>query len=146
MIKLADFSDLRALTLWRPWSEAIVERAKPIENRPWPPWNGFDGRLIAIHAGAKYDADGARAMAQSRLFYPSPARACSRGIVGLARIVGCVTESESPWFSGPYGWVLDDVVKLSEPIPCAGSLGLWRVPQRHLEAILMDAAVWLHED
>lgn len=32
------------------------------------------------------------------------------------------------WFIGPFGWLLDEVVTLSEPIPCKGRQGLWDVP------------------
>lgn len=36
--------------------------------------------------------------------------------------------SPGPWFIGPYGWVLTDVVTLAEPVPCKGAQGLWTVP------------------
>ena len=36
--------------------------------------------------------------------------------------------SPGPWFVGPYGWVLTDVVTLAEPVPCKGAQGLWTVP------------------
>jgi hypothetical protein len=29
---------------------------------------------------------------------------------------------------GRFGWVLSDVERLAEPIPCRGALGLWEVP------------------
>ena len=36
--------------------------------------------------------------------------------------------SPGPWFVGPCGWVLADVVTLAEPVPCKGAQGLWTVP------------------
>lgn len=33
-----------------------------------------------------------------------------------------------PWFVGPYGWVLSDVVALPEPVPCSGKQGVWSLP------------------
>lgn len=49
-------------------------------------------------------------------------------IVGKARIVDCVEESDSQWFVGPFGLVLEDVRPLAKPVPCKGALGLWIVP------------------
>jgi hypothetical protein len=46
------------------------------------------------------------------------------GIVGQVNVVDCVTESTSEWFSGPYGFVLED----AEPLPfqpCKGRLGIF---------------------
>jgi hypothetical protein len=46
------------------------------------------------------------------------------GIVGQANIVDCVTESSSEWFSGPYGFVLEDAQPLPFQ-PCKGQLGIF---------------------
>lgn len=49
------------------------------------------------------------------------------GFIGTAEIVDCVSRSDSPWFFGPYGFVLRN----AEPIPfhpCRGALGFWRYP------------------
>jgi hypothetical protein len=35
---------------------------------------------------------------------------------------------ESPWFFGPVGFVLSDVRRLREPVPCKGALGYWELP------------------
>lgn len=56
------------------------------------------------------------------------------GIVGRARIVDCVTQSDSPWFVGRFGFVLADV----EPLPfveCRGALALFPVPQHVLDRL-----------
>lgn len=34
---------------------------------------------------------------------------------------------DSPWFVGPIGWKLADVVAIA-PVPCSGQQGLWMVP------------------
>ena len=49
------------------------------------------------------------------------------GIVGVANIVDCVNNSDSPWFFGPYGFVLDEVKEV-EFIPCNGMLSFFQVP------------------
>lgn len=38
-----------------------------------------------------------------------------------------IVHDDSPWFSGPYGWLLVDVVAFPEPVPAKGAMGLWRV-------------------
>lgn len=121
-------SHLLALTLWRPWDQAIVHGTRRIENRPWRR-NSIIGQRIAIHAGKKYDLAGAQDMVAAGLFAPPPIEKSPEGIVGLARVAGFVTDSRSPWFSGPIGWKLDEVVALPEPVPCKGAQGLWRVPE-----------------
>ena len=45
---------------------------------------------------------------------------------------------------GRFGWVLADVVRLSEPIPCRGMLGLWTVPDdvvARVRELMQDKAV-----
>lgn len=48
--------------------------------------------------------------------------------------IGPLTEDQvraaagSPWSFGPWVWLLQDVRRLVQPIPCKGALGLWRVP------------------
>lgn len=46
------------------------------------------------------------------------------GIVGIANLVGCVQQHPSPWFAGPYGWVMQDARPI-EFIPCPGELKLF---------------------
>ena len=38
---------------------------------------------------------------------------------------GAVKESQSPWFVGPFGWVLEDVRLFDDPHPGRGAQGLW---------------------
>ena len=49
------------------------------------------------------------------------------GIIGTAEIVDCIEQSDSPWFFGPYGLVLENVQPV-DFIPVKGALGLfdWR--------------------
>lgn len=139
---------MRALTLWRPWHFAILhlERApKRVENRPWKPWPSVIGKRIALHAGRHWD--------NGVGFATDDPRCQDEGIVGTAVVKGWIHVRENDllvppgvarsstltaaeageyasdrWFFGPYGWVLDDVRALAEPISCAGALGLWRLP------------------
>jgi len=49
------------------------------------------------------------------------------GIIGSVEIVDCVTESNSRWFMGRYGFVLRDPKPLPF-IPWKGQLGFFDVP------------------
>jgi hypothetical protein len=136
-------SRLLGLTLYRPWTWAILHRGKRVENRSWkPPERQLAlGGLIAIHAGQRWDADGAAWIYDN--FGARPPRGEGGLIVGVARLIGwrgphgtnlqsdrraeVEAALASPWFCGPYGWVLGDVAAI-EAIPCKGALGLWRVP------------------
>jgi hypothetical protein len=152
-------TELRALTLWRPWDEPVACGAKPIENRPWPPPRKMVGERIAIHAGKVYDDDAA-AFIRERGYELRP-RAESDSvragaIVGVARIVGYATMQEgrplfgedaerwerivtSTWFFGPYGWLLEDAVAIT-PVPCRGAQGLWPVESRVADEVLRRVA------
>jgi len=135
---------MRALTLWRPWHFAflyLAEDPKRVENRPWRPWPHAIGKRIALHAGKHYDAEAARLIGCE-----DDPRGRLQGIVGTAVVKGWIHYTDdfaysntisldeaqraaaSRWFFGPYGWLLDDVRVLDEPIPCSGALGLWHVP------------------
>lgn len=38
------------------------------------------------------------------------------------------SDPAAPWFVGPVGWVLREVVALPVPVACRGAQGLWRLP------------------
>lgn len=125
---------LKAITLHRPWAYAIAHLGKDIENRPWA-CPLATGSLIAIHAGRKYDRQGADWIRQSLgLDCPVDGPQHPGGIVAIARFDGNVTASDSPWFVGPIGWKLADVVAIA-PAPCSGQQGLWLVPDDWLPSV-----------
>lgn len=124
---------LRALTLWQPWAYAVAHLGKRIENRPWKPWPSIVGKVVAIHAAARRDpADELNAagfICHRALGDLPPVASLPRGaIVATARVTGSVSASDDPWFVGPWGWTLDEVVALPAPVPCRGAQGLWIVP------------------
>jgi hypothetical protein len=61
------------------------------------------------------------------MFYKTPQKLLDmRGcIIGEVDIVGCVTQSKSPWFVGKYGFVLANPILYTMPIPCKGKLGFF---------------------
>ena len=117
---------MRALSIRQPWAWLIVNGYKDIENRTWP--TQFRGRVY-IHAGRRVVPDDfpeqREYLHRSGIILPSD---MPRGaIVGEATITDCVNASDSPWFCGPYGFVLAAAVSYPEPIPCRGRLGFFRV-------------------
>jgi hypothetical protein len=126
------------LSIKQPWTWLIIHGHKDIENRDWTTSYrglllihagkrvdencfGRDGRLLADYWRSRYGDELVTSMPQHRQQYETG------GIVGIATVVDVVTHSESPWFLGRYGWVLEE----AHPLPFVayrGQLGLFRVP------------------
>jgi hypothetical protein len=108
--------DIKALSIKQPYPHHIFHDGKDVENRDWP----TKGRgWFLIHAGvstSELDREDPAEMAMPR-----------GGIVGAARIVDCVTDMDSRWFFGTYGFVLRDAFPLPL-IPCRGRLGFFTPP------------------
>jgi hypothetical protein len=135
---------VKALSVRAPWWWAILHLGKDIENREWP--TRLRGRIL-LHASTWYVErdvredinciDGiVRAGMDDLLADDNPREVFSRSagcIVGSVEIVGCVTQSQSPWFYGKYGFLLRDPVAFLEPIPVKGALGFFDVPDSLLE-------------
>jgi len=110
---------IKALSIKQPYPHHIFHDGKDVENRDWP----TRGRgWIIIHAGVSKSE-----LAASQMGLPRG------GIVGMARIVDCVTEMDSRWFFGRYGFVLRDAFPLPL-IPCRGQLGFFLPPPDVLAA------------
>ncbi len=120
---------MKALTLYQPWATIIVHGPKRIENRRWAPPIWLMKKRIAIHAGQKFDI---KTWSELAKHIPPEFRSkdVPRGaILGTAILDSVVAESLDMWFSGPFGWVLKDIVAFPEPIPCRGWQKLWNVPE-----------------
>jgi hypothetical protein len=115
-------SPLSALTLRQPWAWAVIHGGKNIENRSWT--TSLRG-TFAIHAGRGFD--GFEDLEEIGVRPPRREDLVHGAIIGLVDLVDVVERHRSPWFSGPYGFVLARPRALAEPIPCAGALSFWRV-------------------
>jgi ASCH domain len=111
---------MKTLSIQNPWAWAILN-GKPVENRDWH--TNVRGRIL-IHVGKKYDA-GAVGFIESQGLNV-PADLPLGGIVGSVEIVDCVTEYDSPWFFGKFGFVLRNPITLPF-MPCRGQLGFFEV-------------------
>jgi len=56
------------------------------------------------------------------------------GVIGRAQLVDCVTNHDSPWFAGKFGFVLQDAKPLPF-LPYKGQLGFFDVPDELLKGI-----------
>lgn len=129
---------MKAITIIQPWPYAILHLGKRIENRSWQPRQLEVGERFALHAGSKLDHGAIRDL---RIDMRVDHLALG-AVVGVATFMGTLgsidacPRSQLRWWSGPLGWLLDDVVPC-DPVPVSGALGLWTLP----EAIA--ARVWL---
>jgi hypothetical protein len=125
-------TNIPALSIRQPWAHAIIHLGKDIENRTW--FTEFRGRVL-IHASKtdkKSEREGFIDLVGVRGIHFNGAvisrdyahEGMMGGIIGEAEIVDCVSESSSPWFVGPYGFVLRNVKPLPFT-PCVGRLGFF---------------------
>lgn len=123
------YNRMRALSIRQPWAWLIVNGHKDIENRSWP--TKVRG-TIAIHASKgmthKEYVDCYYLAARQGIKLPSLPDLQRGGIVGTADIVDCVSESDSPWYFGEYGFTLTNAKPLPF-VPLLGKLGFFEVPE-----------------
>ena len=114
----------KALSIRQPWAWLIANGYKDIENRTWR--SDHKGWTL-IHAGKKIDREGYGWVRANfpNIQIPPMEQLETGGIVGIMLITGCVTDSKSPWFFGPYGFKIEqaEIVTLT---PCLGKLGFFR--------------------
>ena len=134
---------MKAISIRQPWAWAIIYAGKTVENRNWA--TKYRGPIL-IHAAQKmlqeeYDTFcnyyRATILAKwpDRPEPPAFAALLRGGVIGKARINGCVHERDSrflctddkPWFFGPNGIILNSVAPLPF-VRCRGALGLFEIP------------------
>lgn len=122
-----------ALTVRQPWADCILYHGRRIENRAWKPPQRIIGERIAIHAGKELDTyAGFRAASQAAgADLWKQVYSMRRGaVVATAVVTGsCSAESkeaDSVWFTGPIGWLLDDIRILPRPVLARGYQGVWK--------------------
>lgn len=122
---------MKAISVRQPWAWLIVRGDKDIENRSWK--TKFRGEFL-VHASMGFDRKGyewlinnAKALGIDVRSIPFAGDFERGAIVGKATIADCVTKSDSPWFFGPVGFVLEKAEAFDKPIPCKGRLGFFDV-------------------
>ena len=119
----------RALSVRQPWATLLAAGIKDVENRTRRV--RFRGRFL-IHASQVEDFDSWDVFTMQTGIHRHDRRVpecfdermVPGGIVGVAELVDCVEASDSPWFTGPYGWVVANARRL-QFVPCRGLLGFW---------------------
>ena len=142
---------MRALSLLQPWASGIALGFKEWETRSWP--TKYRGE-VAIHASKRLPKE-ARELCRHQpwskvietggledfLLVDNAVKALPVGaIIAVATLATCrrvegiapfISHDERLWgdFSpGRRAWLMRGVILLPQPVPCAGALGLWRVP------------------
>lgn len=121
---------MRALSVKQPWAWAIIHAGKDIENRPR---RTHIRETIAIHASQRPAKDWEEHYPEGGPRVPPPEQWVLGAIIGFVDIVDCFSDSPSAWFCGPWGYALANARPLSEPVPCKGALGFWRVSDQVLQ-------------
>ena len=113
---------MKALTIWQPYADHILDGTKTVENRAWP--TSYRGPLI-IHAGKRSERGHEHR---------------SRGALGLVNVIGChlpggvdcsCREDQGAEFSHIgeviHHWMLADPFRFIEPIPMSGRQQLFSI-------------------
>jgi hypothetical protein len=136
-----------ALSVRQPWAWAIIYGGKDIENRSWQAVNhGLKRRgRIAIHAAKgmtrdEYE-DAADWIKRCGAICPEPADLFRGGIIGSVEVIDVVSESNSLWFFGPRGLVLQDPHPC-DFVPAVGQLGYFKWETADL-SICPEPARWM---
>ena len=135
---------MKCISIKQPWAWLIAAGYKDIENRSWA--TKFRGECF-IHASAcltrreYHECSDIALKIDHRLVSHMPCRAdfLRGGIIGKCEIYDVVTESDSPWFSGPVGWRVRNAIHFSQLHPMKGQLGFFYVPEKfvfHEEQII----------
>ncbi|SHG77740.1 ASCH domain-containing protein [Cognatiyoonia sediminum] len=117
-----------AMSVRQPWAWAIVAGHKRIENRTRGAIRsgGMDCRRIAIHAAKGLKEDefhwGYWRLHRHGVQCPHPAELPRSAIIGVCEVVDIIEQSDSEWFGGPCGLVLENA-SMFDPIPAKGALG-----------------------
>ena len=120
---------MKAISIRQPWAWLIMEGFKPVENRTWP--TSFRGDIQIHAAKGCTEAEYAEAVEFVRSFSPSIASRMPAldqlergGIVGIVTITDCVRQHRSPFFVGPWGFVMERPYPVPFK-PMRGMLGIF---------------------
>jgi hypothetical protein len=118
---------IKVLSIRQPFAWAILHAGKTIENRT--SCTRCRGPVL-IHAPkvctrSEYEDACEFIAGVTPIAIPPLSEIECGGIVGMARIVDCVSGDPSPWSERPYGFVPEQTTPLPF-FPCRGALGLFR--------------------
>ncbi len=108
------------ISIRQPWAWLICAGFKDVENRVWPTrWRG----RVAIHASryVPYEVDVFEIETKFGIKIPRHEFEFG-GIIGTAEVTDCVNAHTSPWFFGPFGFLLRDARRCGF-LACTGVAG-----------------------
>lgn len=133
---------MRCISLHQPWATAIALGVKRIETRGWS--TTYRGPL-AIHAAKRWGRNQIEFTATEHALGRLPKRVPLGAIVAVCDLVDVqhtldleTQVSAIEWLYGNYepgrfGWLLENVRPLAEPIPFIGRQGFFQVPDDAIE-------------
>ena len=136
-----------ALSVRQPWAWAILHGGKVIENRSAGAIlsGGMDCRRIALHAAVGMTRDeylwAVWRLDRHGVRCPAPGDLARGAIIGAVDVVDIVSDSDSEWFGGQRGLVLENPVAC-EPIPAKGALGYFEWEQ---SGALAEPLPWMRQ-
>lgn len=126
---------MMAVSLWQPWASAIALGHKAIETRSWS--TRYRGQ-IAIHAAKRFAAEERMFASVEHTLGRLPAQLPLGAIVAIAELTGVQPAHElaagpiekiyGNYTPGRFGWCLESVRALLDPIPYKGKQGLFIIP------------------
>ena len=128
---------MKAISLWQPWASAIALGNKKVETRSW--WTKYRGPL-AIHAAKRWQSDQREFASVEAAFGRLPGKLPFGAIVAVADLVDVKRTEElesdvdaieriyGDYSAGRFGWILENVQALEDPVPFRGAQGLFFVP------------------
>lgn len=123
---------MKALSLWRPWAEAILHYGKDVENRAWS--TPLRGRILlhsgqAVERGVSILCKNEYEIMNWRNSNTLNVEELPTGLVGTVEIVGCIFDSYDSLWARPrrWNWVLANPRAFAEPIPYRGRQRLFEV-------------------
>ena len=118
---------MKAISIRQPWAYYIVRGYKDIENRNWA--TKYRGKIL-IHASTYFNHNEfimTSLWVHKKFKIRTPLIYLQRGgIIGEVELMDCVSESDSPWFEGKYGFTLyaPHILPFKK---CKGKLGIFNI-------------------
>ena len=128
---------MRAISLWQPWASAIALGVKRVETRHWS--TNYRGPLV-IHAARRWDAEQRGFAAAEHCLGRLPSRLPLGALVAVATLidvrptdelsleVSAIERLYGNYAPGRFGWMLEDIRPLPEPIGYKGHQSFFDVP------------------
>jgi hypothetical protein len=138
---------MKALSLWQPWASAIALGHKRIETRHWS--TSYRG-LLAIHAAKRWTREEREFAAFLPIELPDVlplgAIVATANLVDIRRTedllpsISTTEEIFGNYGPGRFGWILEDIRPLREPVPYPGRQGLFEIEEMS-DILLKDRAL-----